>query len=123
MFHVSTLLPYTVGDAQQLQRKRHIGNDIVTIIFQEENTPFVPDMIASHFLHAFIVVQPIYSSPNKTQYKVDSDFSFGFSFVPNVLMLRSLLLPETMSPFLDPRYRRQPFLIKVKTFDYSFWRN
>lgn len=34
MFHVSTLLPYTVGDLQQLQRKRHIGNDIVAIIFQ-----------------------------------------------------------------------------------------
>ncbi|BFZ23937.1 hypothetical protein BsWGS_26977 [Bradybaena similaris] len=59
MFHVSTLLPYTEGDTQQLQRKRHIGNDIVAIVFQEENTPFVPDMIASHFLHCFIVVQPV----------------------------------------------------------------
>lgn len=57
MFHVSTLLPYTDNDPQQLQRKRHIGNDIVAIVFQEENTPFCPDMIASHFLHAFIVVQ------------------------------------------------------------------
>lgn len=34
MFHVSTLLPFTVGDTQQLQRKRHIGNDIVTVVFQ-----------------------------------------------------------------------------------------
>lgn len=34
MFHVSTMLPFTVGDTQQLQRKRHIGNDIVAIIFQ-----------------------------------------------------------------------------------------
>lgn len=34
MFHVSTLLPFTVGDTQQLQRKRHIGNDIVAIVFQ-----------------------------------------------------------------------------------------
>ncbi|MEJ1273231.1 RAP1 GTPase activating protein 2 [Cricetulus griseus] len=57
MFHVSTKLPFTDGDTQQLQRKRHIGNDIVAIIFQEENTPFVPDMIASNFLHAYIVVQ------------------------------------------------------------------
>ncbi|XP_033375180.1 rap1 GTPase-activating protein 1 isoform X5 [Parus major] len=57
MFHVSTKLPYTEGDAQQLQRKRHIGNDIVAIVFQDENTPFVPDMIASNFLHAFVVVQ------------------------------------------------------------------
>ncbi|VDK37281.1 unnamed protein product [Gongylonema pulchrum] len=34
MFHVSTMLPYTAGDMQQLQRKRHIGNDIVAIVFQ-----------------------------------------------------------------------------------------
>lgn len=34
MFHVSTLLPFTTGDSQQLQRKRHIGNDIVAIVFQ-----------------------------------------------------------------------------------------
>ncbi len=34
MFHVSTLLPFTESDAQQLQRKRHIGNDIVAIVFQ-----------------------------------------------------------------------------------------
>ncbi|KAL0275628.1 UNVERIFIED_CONTAM: hypothetical protein PYX00_003426 [Menopon gallinae] len=67
MFHVSTLLPYTDGDPQQLQRKRHIGNDIVAIVFQEENTPFSPDMIASHFLHVFIVVQPI---DNGEAYKV-----------------------------------------------------
>ena len=59
MFHVSTMLPYTDSDPQQLQRKRHIGNDIVAIVFQEENTPFSPDMIASHFLHAFIVVEPL----------------------------------------------------------------
>ncbi|GFS13345.1 Rap1 GTPase-activating protein 1-like [Elysia marginata] len=70
MFHISTLLPYTEGDSQQLQRKRHIGNDIVAIVFQEENTPFVPDMIASHFLHCFIVVQPVTSSSEPTKYKV-----------------------------------------------------
>lgn len=67
MFHVSTLLPYTEGDPQQLQRKRHIGNDIVAIIFQEGNTPFMPTIIASHFLHAFVVVQLIdHASDNNT---------------------------------------------------------
>ena len=54
----------------QLQRKRHIGNDIVSIVFQEENTPFVPDMIASHFLHTYIVVQPIKPNAENTLYKV-----------------------------------------------------
>ncbi|XP_049282463.1 rap1 GTPase-activating protein 1 isoform X8 [Anopheles funestus] len=70
MFHVSTLLPYTEADPQQLQRKRHIGNDIVAIVFQEENTPFSPAMIASHFLHAFIVVQPIEPNTPNCRYKI-----------------------------------------------------
>ncbi|KAL4834880.1 hypothetical protein H8958_011611 [Nasalis larvatus] len=70
MFHVSTKLPFTEGDAQQLQRKRHIGNDIVAIIFQEENTPFVPDMIASNFLHAYIVVQVETPGTETPSYKV-----------------------------------------------------
>ncbi|XP_074874205.1 rap1 GTPase-activating protein 1 isoform X2 [Carettochelys insculpta] len=70
MFHVSTKLPYTEGDAQQLQRKRHIGNDIVAIVFQDKNTPFVPDMIASNFLHAYIVVQAESPCLETTRYKV-----------------------------------------------------
>ncbi|NWS78256.1 RPGP1 protein, partial [Crotophaga sulcirostris] len=72
MFHVSTKLPYTEGDAQQLQRKRHIGNDIVAVVFQDENTPFVPDMIASNFLHAFVVVQLEQGGTQGTLYKVTS---------------------------------------------------
>ncbi|KAM9535025.1 rap1 GTPase-activating protein 1-like isoform 3-T3 [Salvelinus alpinus] len=70
MFHVSTKLPYTEGDSQQLQRKRHIGNDIVAILFQEENTPFVPDMIASNFLHAYVVVQVENACSDNVTYKV-----------------------------------------------------
>ncbi|NXH13719.1 RPGP1 protein, partial [Bucco capensis] len=54
----------------QLQRKRHIGNDIVAVVFQDENTPFVPDMIASNFLHAFVVVQLEQASSQGTLYKV-----------------------------------------------------
>uniref|UniRef100_A0A8C1SWI9 RAP1 GTPase activating protein 2b n=1 Tax=Cyprinus carpio TaxID=7962 RepID=A0A8C1SWI9_CYPCA len=70
MFHISTKLPYTEGDTQQVQRKRHIGNDIVAAVFQEDPTPFVPDMIASNFLHAFILVQVENPGTDDTTYKV-----------------------------------------------------
>jgi len=56
-----------------LQRKRHIGNDIVAIIFQDEETPFVPSMITSHFLHAYIVIQPIDACTENCRYKVNND--------------------------------------------------
>uniref|UniRef100_A0AAV2J243 Rap-GAP domain-containing protein n=1 Tax=Knipowitschia caucasica TaxID=637954 RepID=A0AAV2J243_KNICA len=70
MLHVSTKLPFTEGDVQQLQRKRHIGNDIVATVFQEEPTPFVPDMIASNFLHSYILVQVENPCTEDTTYKV-----------------------------------------------------
>lgn len=58
MFHVSTLLPYMPSNRQQLLRKRHIGNDIVTIVFQEPGAlPFTPKSIRSHFQHVFVIVK------------------------------------------------------------------
>ncbi|XP_053136828.1 rap1 GTPase-activating protein 1 isoform X2 [Hemicordylus capensis] len=92
MFHVSTKLPYTEGDAQQLQRKRHVGNDIVAIVFQDENTPFVPDMIASNFLHAYVVVQAENPCSDHTLYKVSvtarDDVPFFGPPLPNPAVFR-----------------------------------
>ena len=49
MFHVATLIPHTPGDVQQVERKRHIGNDMVVVIFKEGKTPFDPNLIRSQF--------------------------------------------------------------------------
>uniref|UniRef100_A0A672RL02 GTPase-activating Rap/Ran-GAP domain-like protein 3 n=1 Tax=Sinocyclocheilus grahami TaxID=75366 RepID=A0A672RL02_SINGR len=49
----------------QVERKRHIGNDIVTIVFQEgddASPSFKPSMIRSHFTHIFALVR--YNSQN-----------------------------------------------------------
>ncbi|PNF19182.1 hypothetical protein B7P43_G09603 [Cryptotermes secundus] len=71
MFHVSTLLPFTPNNRQQLLRKRHIGNDIVTIVFQEPGAqPFTPKNIRSQFQHVFIVVRAINPCSDNTQYRV-----------------------------------------------------
>ncbi|CAJ1062474.1 rap1 GTPase-activating protein 2 [Xyrichtys novacula] len=72
MFHVATKLPFTEGDPQQLQRKRHIGNDIVALVYQEGQTPFLSDVIKSHFLHCFLVVRRIQrpEEEDKTVYQV-----------------------------------------------------
>ncbi|KAJ8969540.1 hypothetical protein NQ314_001692 [Rhamnusium bicolor] len=55
MFHVSTLLPYSRDNRQQVERKRHIGNDIVNIVFIDADDPesahsqFNPTCIKSQF--------------------------------------------------------------------------
>ncbi|NXC09375.1 SI1L3 protein, partial [Orthonyx spaldingii] len=71
MFHVSTMLPYTPNNRQQLLRKRHIGNDIVTIIFQEPGAlPFTPQNIRSHFQHVFIIVRAHQPCSDNVSYSV-----------------------------------------------------
>jgi len=69
MFHVSTLLPFYLNTPQQVERKRHIGNDIVVIVFKEGNNPLNPLTIVSSFIHIIIVVQPILEK-SKTFYRI-----------------------------------------------------
>lgn len=58
MFHVSTMLPHEENDPQKLQKKRHIGNDIVCVAFIEsDDTLFWPGCIKSYFLHTFITIR------------------------------------------------------------------
>ncbi|XP_065313110.1 GTPase-activating Rap/Ran-GAP domain-like protein 3 isoform X2 [Gordionus sp. m RMFG-2023] len=63
IFHVSTMLPYSHDNSQQLERKRHIGNDIVVIIYEDGDEPghhekptFQPGMFKSQFTHIFALV-------------------------------------------------------------------
>eukprot|EP00128_Syssomonas_multiformis_P005399 Colp12_sorted_trinity150504_noHs@27712 len=71
MFHVSTLLPFSQQDSQQIQRKRHIGNDVCVIIFNESRQAYVPSTIRSKFNHVLAVVRPEDPDPTgKTIYSV-----------------------------------------------------
>jgi hypothetical protein len=48
-FHVSTLIPHSATDTQQIRRKRHLGNDNVLIVWKEGKQLFNPAAIRSHF--------------------------------------------------------------------------
>jgi hypothetical protein len=84
MYHVSTCLPFSEVNPQQVERKRHIGNDVVVIVFQDGPTGsklsfdvtivlhvlilirhtggFRPTTIQSKFNHVYIVVQVLKDS-------------------------------------------------------------
>eukprot|EP01122_Echinamoeba_exundans_P004578 TRINITY_DN1465_c0_g1_i2.p1 TRINITY_DN1465_c0_g1~~TRINITY_DN1465_c0_g1_i2.p1 ORF type:complete len:439 (+),score=92.32 TRINITY_DN1465_c0_g1_i2:1042-2358(+) len=67
MYHVSTMLPYSTQNMQQLERKRHIGNDVVVIVFQDGPTGgFKPSTITSKFNHVYIVVQVVKDSTKRS---------------------------------------------------------
>src|SRR3989338_6619300 len=58
IFHVATLMPFVASDSQATDRKRHIGNDIVTLVFQDRDAPpFSPTSIRTHFAHVYIIVR------------------------------------------------------------------
>ena len=63
---------------------------------QEKNTPFSPDMIASHFLHAFIVVQP---RPNNT-FKISVAARDGVPFFGPHLPSNGLIKKQHLKEFL-----------------------
>ncbi|KAJ3086737.1 hypothetical protein HK102_012609 [Quaeritorhiza haematococci] len=69
-YHVSTYLPYSKDDTQQIQRKRHIGNDIVCVVYLDGNAQFDPTTIKSQFLHIYIIVQEDRSLPDTIGYRV-----------------------------------------------------
>ncbi|XP_072545836.1 signal-induced proliferation-associated 1-like protein 1 isoform X2 [Salminus brasiliensis] len=100
MFHVSTMLPYTPNNKQQLLRKRHIGNDIVTIVFQEPGAhPFTPKNIRSHFQHVFIIVRVHNPCSDNTCYSVavsrSSDVpSFGPAIPKDVTLPKSTVFRD-----------------------------
>ena len=58
MYHVATMLPNQAIDEQKVERKRHIGNDVVVVVFKEQSGPddrFDPRILTSHFNHCFFV--------------------------------------------------------------------
>lgn len=70
MFHVSTMLPYKEDCPQQLERKRHIGNDVVVIVFQDGlDDNYIPNTITTHFQHILAVVQRDDSQNGKPRYR------------------------------------------------------
>lgn len=133
MFHVATKLPFTEGDPQQvgqrfasycggesqyatstgghsssplntqLQRKRHIGNDIVAVVYQEGQTPFLSDAIKSHFLHCFLVVRRIQAKNDteETSYQVSQEQSHFSSSSRQQMTISSSYTRSTIFFFLQ----------------------
>ncbi|XP_061575394.1 signal-induced proliferation-associated 1-like protein 3 isoform X2 [Cololabis saira] len=102
MFHVSTMLPYMPSNPQQLLRKRHIGNDIVTIIFQEPGAlPFTPQNIRSHFQHVFVIVRVHNPCSDNTCYSVAvTRMKDVPPFGPPIPSMATFRDPETFRNFL-----------------------
>ncbi|KAF9891292.1 Tuberous sclerosis 2-like protein [Aspergillus nanangensis] len=60
VYHVATMMPTNFDDDPScINKKRHIGNDFVNIIFNRSNNPFHFDTIPSQFNFFNIVISPV----------------------------------------------------------------
>jgi hypothetical protein len=77
MYHVNTMLPYFPADAQHLERKRHVGNDICVLLFFDspDAAPFDMRTLTSEMNHIFVLVhaEPLAAGETKRRYRI----SFG----------------------------------------------
>lgn len=59
VFHVTTMMPTDIElDPQCVNKKRHIGNDFVNIIFNDSGLPFDIDTFKSQFNYVNIIITP-----------------------------------------------------------------
>jgi len=59
VFHEVVRMPTIKDDDIQLQKKRHVGNDIVHIVFSEHCRDYSPKTISSQFNDAHVIIYPI----------------------------------------------------------------
>jgi hypothetical protein len=58
-FHVIPMMPTDYRDDQQINKKRHVGNDYVHIVWSEHSREYRADTISSNFNCVHIVVYPL----------------------------------------------------------------
>jgi len=59
IFHVSTLMPSNKNDEKQIEKKKHIGNDFVHVVWSEHKRDYRPTTIVSNFNDFHIVIYPL----------------------------------------------------------------
>jgi hypothetical protein len=91
-----------------VNKKRHIGNDIVCVVFLENaNTVFNPSWIRSHFLHSYVVIQHIIGTHGQPLYRIATtsrsslpNFTpdlCGIPAMPHCKQLQSLMLSKIVN--------------------------
>ncbi|CAG8567712.1 8513_t:CDS:1 [Dentiscutata erythropus] len=87
IFHCATLMPTDLErDPQCSLKKRHIGNDYVTIVYNDSGHEYAFDTLPSHFNYINIVISP-HSLRNQTESTNNNSFF-------KIQMQRRLDMPE-----------------------------
>lgn len=58
LYHTATMMPFNPDDPQCNNKKRHIGNDYVRIVWNDSGNPYRFDTLATQFQFVNIVIEP-----------------------------------------------------------------
>lgn len=64
-FHVATLMPNNKQDPNCNEKKKHIGNDYVTIVYNESGEEYDLKTIKAQFTYACVVIEPMELESNR----------------------------------------------------------
>ncbi|XP_037363679.1 tuberin isoform X2 [Talpa occidentalis] len=59
VFHIATLMPTKDGDRQRCDKKRHLGNDLVSIVYNDSGEDFKLGTIKGQFNFVHVIITPL----------------------------------------------------------------
>uniref|UniRef100_W8AW74 Tuberin n=3 Tax=Ceratitis capitata TaxID=7213 RepID=W8AW74_CERCA len=75
-FHVATLMPTKLQkDPNCNEKKKHIGNDFVKIVYNESGEEYNLNTISGHFNYACVIVEPLELNSNRVYVKARPEIS------------------------------------------------
>lgn len=96
-FHVATLMPNNERDPNRTEKKKHIGNDFVTIVYNESGEEYNLNTIKGQFNYACVVVEPLELNSNRIFVRCKDDVA---KFIGHTE-------PKILSDVSAPGYARQ----------------
>ncbi|XP_011497969.1 PREDICTED: tuberin [Ceratosolen solmsi marchali] len=74
-FHVATLMPTKASDPKCTSKKQHIGNNYVSIVYNESGEPYNIQTVKGQFNYACVVIQPLDHGTNQLTVQAREELS------------------------------------------------
>jgi hypothetical protein len=120
IFHEVVRMPTDTKDPHQLEKKKHIGNDIVNVIWTEHRRDYKPTTITSQFNFAHIIVYPLPNGLFRIQvFKKDKVDLFGPLL--DGMVISKKLLPLLVRQTAINANRTVRYAQPVRAFEVFSW--
>lgn len=96
-FHVATLMPNKDDDPNRTEKKKNIGNDYVSIVYNESGEEYNLNTIKGQFNYACIIIEPLELNSNRIYVRCKDDVA---KFICHTE-------PKIISDAIAPGYARQ----------------